>query len=276
MVRKEGAAKTGDSAADEAYDHLGATYDFFWQIYHRNSLDDHGLPLTASVHYRHKYDDAFWDGKEMIFGDGNQFMFRSFSIPIEVTAHELVHGVTQYEANLIYWGQPGALNESVSDIFGILTKQRILNQRAEDSDWLLGAGLFTNKFQGSAMRSMKAPGTAYDNPVMGKDPQPANMDGFVYTTKDNGGVHINSGIPNRAFYLAATKLGGYAWMRAGLIWYRTLTSRELARATRFIDFARLTVRMAGRIFGHNSIERHAVRDAWVEVGVLRAPKATPA
>lgn len=273
LVRREGATKTGDPAADDAYDHLGTTYDFFWRVYHRNSLDDRGLPLTASVHYRHKYDDAFWDGRAMIFGDGDTYSFQSFTTPIEVTAHELVHGVTQYEANLIYWGQPGALNESVSDVFAILTKQRSLNQKAEDSDWLLGADLFTEQFEGSAIRSMKAPGTAYDNPALGRDPQPVDMDGFVQTTKDHGGVHINSGIPNRAFYLAATKIGGYAWTRAGLIWYRTLTSRELARGARFIDFARLTVRMAGRIFGHNSIERHAVRDAWVEVRVLPAAKA---
>jgi Zn-dependent metalloprotease len=272
LVQREGGGKSDDQAINDAYDHLGITYDFYWQVFRRNSLDDRGLPLTAAVHFGHDYDDAFWDGEEMIFGDGDNRLFRSFALPLDVTAHELTHGVTQYEANLIYWQQSGALNESISDVFAILTKQKSLNQRAEDSNWLIGEGLFTPRVVGAAVRSMKAPGTAYNDPILGRDPQPPDMDGYVDTTKDNGGVHINSGIANRAFYLAATKIGGYAWTRAGLIWYRTLTSYRLARNAQFVDFARLTVQIAGSIFGANSLERHAVRDAWTEVGVLPAPK----
>jgi Zn-dependent metalloprotease len=272
LVRQEGQAKSDDAAVNDAYDHLGTTYEFYWHLFHRDSLDDRGLPLIAAVHFSHDYDDAFWDGDQMIFGDGDQRIFQSFAPPLDVTAHELTHGVTQYEANLVYWRQSGALNESISDVFAILTKQKSLNQRAEDSNWLLGEKLFTPRIVGVAVRSMKAPGTAYNDPILGKDPQPPDMDGYVDTLKDHGGVHINSGIPNRAFYLAATKIGGYAWTRAGLIWYRTLTSRQLSRNAQFADFAHLTVRVAGRIFGPNSLERHAVRDAWAEVRVLPFPK----
>jgi Zn-dependent metalloprotease len=115
---------------------------------------------------------------------------------------------------------------------------------------------------------MKAPGTAYDDPVLGKDPQPAHMSAFVNTFQDNGGVHINSGIPNHAFYLAATKIGGFAWEKAGRIWYETLRHPQLRSNWGFTRFARLTVTVAGQLLGESSTEQHAVRDAWGAVGVV--------
>ena len=150
-------------------------------------------------------------------------MFNRFTVAVDVIGHELTHGVTQFEAKLAYWDQSGALNESFSDIFRSLVKQKKLNQTADQADWLIGAGLFTSNVKGLAIRSMKEPGTAYDDPLLGKDPQPAHMRHYVNTTSDNGGVHINSGIPNRAFYLAALEIGGHAWERAGKIWYMTFT-----------------------------------------------------
>ncbi|CAM5676724.1 hypothetical protein SFUMM280S_07534 [Streptomyces fumanus] len=162
----------------------------------------------------------------MVFGDGDGEIFLDFTIPVDVIGHELVHGVTQYTANLTYFGQPGALNESVSDVFGSLIKQYTLGQSADQADWLIGAGLLAPRVTGVALRSLKAPGTAYDDDVLGKDPQPATMDDYVRTGRDNGGVHINSGIPNHAFYLAATALGGNAWERAGQIWYRRADRRR--------------------------------------------------
>jgi Zn-dependent metalloprotease len=114
---------------------------------------------------------------------------------------------------------------------------------------------------------MKAPGTAYDDPDLGKDRQPAHMRNYVRTYEDNGGVHINSGIPNRAFYLAATNLGGFAWERAGRIWYATLRDSQLRPNTGFKRFARLTVENAGRLHGVNSVEQKAVREGWREVGI---------
>jgi Zn-dependent metalloprotease len=267
VVRTEGAPPTGDPAADEAYDGLGATYDFFWEIYERNSIDDEGLPLNATVHFGVDYNNAFWDGQRMVFGDGDGDLFNRFTIALDVIGHELTHGVTEDEARLFYFFQPGALNESISDVFGSLVKQRALGQTADQADWLIGAGLFTSNVNGVALRSMKAPGTAYDDPVLGKDPQPAHMRDFVYTYEDNGGVHINSGIPNHAFYLAATRLGGYAWEKAGLIWYETLRDSRLRSTTGFRRFARLTILNAGRLFGEGSPEQQAVRDSWSEVGI---------
>jgi Zn-dependent metalloprotease len=267
LVRSEGQPATGDPAVDEAYDGLGDTYDLYLKEYGRNSIDDNGLVLNATVHFGKDYDNAQWDGHRMIFGDGDGELFNRFTISVDITGHELTHGVTQYEANLIYWAQSGALNESISDVFGSLVKQRKKNQKADEADWLIGAGLLAEGVNGVALRSMKAPGTAYDDPVLGKDDQPADMKGYVTTFKDNGGVHTNSGIPNRAFYLAATNIGGYAWDTAGRIWYETLCSPILSSRAQFKDFARLTVKTAQALYGLNSTEQGGVRDAWNKVGV---------
>jgi Zn-dependent metalloprotease len=153
----------------------------------------------------------------------------------------------------------------LSDVFGSLVKQHQLGQDAGDADWLIGAGLLTAAVHGVALRSMKAPGTAYDDPVLGKDPQPAHMRDFVTTTDDEGGVHINSGIPNHAFYLVATALGGPAWEVAGRIWYDTLVSGDLAADADFVAFSAATVQAAAARFG--STEEQAVRTAWDAVGV---------
>ncbi len=262
LVRAEGAAATGDPAVDEAYDGLGATWTLLREAYGRSSIDDEGLPLIATVHYGQDYDNAFWDGAQMVFGDGDASLFRRFTVAVDVIGHELAHGMTQDEVGLVYSGQSGALNESVSDVFGALVKQHALAQSASEADWLIGEGLFTETVQGVALRSMKAPGTAYDDPVLGKDPQPAAMDDYVETTRDNGGVHLNSGIPNRAFYLAATAIGGNAWEGAGQVWYDTIRDAQLRPTTRFSAFARATVRSA-RVYGTHQ----AVADAWAQVGV---------
>lgn len=266
QIRDEGESASADVAVNEAYDYSGDTYDFYSQVFNRNSIDDHGLTLTSTVHYDNAYDNAFWDGQQMIYGDGDGQYFQRFTICLDVIGHELTHGVTQNEAQLLYKGQSGALNESVSDVFGSLVKQWVNNQTADQADWLIGAGLFTDAVQGKALRSMSDPGTAYDDPNIGKDPQPANMADYLDTNQDNGGVHINSGIPNRAFCLAAKAIGGYAWQKAGLIWYRTLTG-ALNPSADFQAMAGATVTVAGSLFGQNSMEQKAVRDAWNTVGV---------
>ena len=265
VVRSEGGAPVADAEADEAYDGLGATFDFFENVYQRNSIDDEGLHLDATVHYGQRYDNAFWNGQQMVFGDGDGDLFNRFTGAIDVIAHELTHGVTGDEVGLVYLGQAGALNESVSDVFGCLVKQYARNETAAQADWLIGAGLFTAKVQGVALRSLKAPGTAYDDPLLGRDPQPATMAGYVRTSADNGGVHTNSGIPNHAFYLAATALGGHAWEKAGRIWYETLRDKRVKRTATFAQFARYTVVNAAHFFG--TAERQAVAGAWAAVGV---------
>jgi len=268
VARREGARSQGDVAVDEAYAGLGTTFDFYRVAYGRNSIDDAGFPLKATVHYGIRYDNAFWNGTQMVFGDGDGRLFNRFTSSLDVIGHELAHGVTAHEAGLVYLEQPGALNESLSDVFGSLIKQYSLKQDAAQADWLIGASLFTPNVKGVALRSMKAPGTAYNDPVLGKDPQPAHMKNFVVTTRDNGGVHINSGIPNRAFCLAATAIGGKAWEAAGRIWYETLRDPKLKADAKFAAFAKLTVATAGRLYQPAGKEAAAVTAAWKQVGVL--------
>jgi Zn-dependent metalloprotease len=265
LARAEGATATGDAAADEAYDGLGATFAFYLAAYDRHSVDDHGLPLVASVHYGRRYDNAFWNGEQMVFGDGDGELFGRFTRALEVIGHELTHGVTETEAALGYSGQPGALNESISDVFGVLVKQYSKGQTADEADWLVGADLLAPGVHGVALRSMQAPGTAYDDPVLGKDDQPATMAGYVHATGDNGAVHTNSGIPNHAFYLAATAIGGRAWEVAGRIWYDALRDPRLRPTARFAGFAATTVRVAKS--SYDEAVAGAVRDAWNTVGV---------
>jgi len=188
----------------------------------------------------------------MAFGDGDGEIFGSFTKNIDVIGHELTHGVTQYTADLVYEYQSGALNESISDVFGSMIKQYYYpggKQKAVDADWLIGEGIFLPTLKNAvALRSMKAPGTAYNNPKIGKDNQPSTMDGYVKLPNtgagDSGGVHTNSGIPNYAFYLVATQLGGYSWEKAGKIWYAALLDEKLQginTKTAFTVFADLTV-----------------------------------
>jgi Zn-dependent metalloprotease len=274
LVRGEGKPATSDESVNRAYDGLGATWQLYWSAFQRDSLDARGLALVASVHYQEQYDNAFWDGQQMVFGDGDGTYFNDFTVSADVIGHELAHGVTQYTAGLTYVTQSGALNESLSDCFGSMVKQQVLGQGAADADWLIGEGLFTEKVNGVALRSMKAPGTAYDDPVLGKDPQPADMDGFVVlpadSQHDNGGVHTNSGIPNHAFYLAATSIGGPSWEGAGLVWYDVVTGSTITKDIDFAGFAALTVDAAKVRFGDASTEAKAVQDAWQTVKVTKA------
>jgi len=267
--------RSSDVEVDEAYDGSGATFDFYAHVFARNSIDDRGMRLDSSVHYSVRFDNAMWDGRQMIYGDGDGRLFRRFTASLDVIGHELTHGVTQYSAGLGYAGETGALNEHISDAFGIMVKQFKLGHSAKESDWLIGAELLGPSVQGKAVRSMAAPGTAYDDPVLGRDPQPSHMRGYVNTDDDNGGVHINSGIPNHAFYLAAMALGGNSWEVLGRIWYATLTQRLTSDAS-FDDFARATVDIAGELYGNGGHFQRIVAEAWSSVGlevpVFSAPR----
>ena len=266
QVRGEGDPPCSDLAVDEAHDGAGSTYDLYFEAYARNSIDGRGMRLDSSVHYGRAYVNAFWNGTQMVYGDGDGDLFERFTKSIDVIGHELTHGITAHESKLDYQDQSGALNESFSDVFGSLVKQRVGKQTAEQADWLIGNGLFTPKVHGVALRSLQAPGTAYDDPVLGKDPQPGTMKEYLHMTEDDGGVHVNSGIPNRAFYLAAVGIGGFAWEKAGKIWYETLTNR-LRHDSDFADCAKKTTAVAAELFGRGGVEEKSVRDAWRQVDV---------
>ena len=257
--------KSLDKQAKHVVDAGSATWNFYYQLYGRNSVDNLGLLLRHYIHYSSKYDNAMWDGSEMVYGDGDGKIFGDFTSDPDIIGHELTHGVTQNESNLDYENQSGALNESLSDVFGIMVKQRMLNLDVKKSDWLIGENVLIGKKY--ALRSMKAPGTAYVNhPQLGTDPQPATMDKFVHLPNtqrgDNGGVHTNSGITNYAFYVAAFNIGGFSWEKTGKIWYDAMTDKALKNNATFSDFKNLTIQHAGKLFGSGSNEEKGVTNAW--------------
>ncbi|HEY0740348.1 MAG TPA: M4 family metallopeptidase [Chryseosolibacter sp.] len=221
----------GAHDVNTVYDNAGIIRDYFQRIYNYNSWDDQGSDLILNIHYSANYNNAFWDGDEMTFGDGDGKIFISFIDSIDVTAHELAHGVVQSTAGLIYQGQPGALNEHFADVFGSVIKQFVLKQSAQKADWLIGDTIMGPSLKGQAIRSLKDPGNAFNNPLMGKDPQPSHMKNYYSGPQDHQGVHINSGIPNKVFYLVSL---GITTKRAGQLWFETL--KNLSANTNFKQF----------------------------------------
>jgi len=273
IARRDGAPSVRDAAVNQAFDNLGITLDFFHKVYGRNSLDGRGMDVLASVHYGDRFSNAMWNGRQMLFGDGDGVHIMGFTHSLDIVAHELMHAVTQHaipaglgvvrkNGQIDLAGEAGALNESISDVFASLVKQWHGKKQARDADWLLGQGIL-GKGLGKAVRSLKNPGRK--NETYGGDDQLAVVDAHYDPTAD---VHRNSGIPNHAFYLLATELGGYAWEHAGLIWYESLPL--LRKNSGFSNAAKATLKTAGRLFGTASKEQQAVQQAWEKVGVLRA------
>jgi Zn-dependent metalloprotease len=260
-VRAEGDQPVPGENVNAAYDALGATRDFFREILGRDSIDNMGSTLIGNVNFGADYANAFWDGTRMVFGNGDNVVFKDFTTDLDVPGHELSHGVTQYTAGLEYTDQPGALNESFSDVFGVCVDQYVCKQDAGEHNWLIGDKVMAEGMYGEAIRSMAHPGTAYDNKVMGKDKQPDSMAGYVAA----GDPHLNSGIPNRAFFLAAINLGSFA---AAKIWYAAL--QNLWPKAQFTDAAYVCAEMARTLARDGVVPRQApqtVRAAFHEVGI---------
>ncbi|HXD22628.1 MAG TPA: M4 family metallopeptidase [Gemmatimonadaceae bacterium] len=271
LVRSEGDGPVADPAVNEAFDHAGSTWDFYDKIFKRNSLDGEGLTLVGTVHLaesggRGRYvplDNAFWDGTQMAYGDGDGVIFQRFTRSLDVVGHELTHGVQSFTSNLEYEGQSGALNEHFADVFGALVRQWKNRESAAKANWLIGKEVLVPAPTRRGVRDMEHPGTAFTrDPYLGTDPQPAHMSKLYEGQSDNGGVHLNSGIPNRAFVLAAKRLGGNAWETAGRIWYDTML--RLPKRCEFQECAELCVQVAAAA-GADAAE--AVRAAWAAVGV---------
>lgn len=264
LVMDEHTKSVKDAQVLKAFNACGGVYDFYEIVFGRSSIDGMGKRLDSIVHFDRNFDNAYWDGFRMIYGDGDGILFIDFVVP-DVVGHEITHGHTQYLSGLGYSGQTGALNESISDVFGSMFKQWLLGQSSADASWYIGEGIFAPGVQARGIRSLSDPGSAYDDPVLGKDPQPAHMSGYVKTRGDNGGVHINSGIPNKAFYNVAINLGGNSWQTPGQIWFKS--AERVRPDANFLDFARLTVDVAGEEFGNGSNVQETVAQAWADVGI---------
>ncbi len=254
-----------DPVAVSAHYNGTLTYKFYGDNFSRNSIDDKGMTIYSIIHVTENsqpMENAFWSGKFMCYGDGAS-AFKPLAGAYDVTAHEMTHGVTQYSAALEYQGQSGALNESMSDVIGVT---------ADANNWTVGEMIVKdlNLFPTGALRDMADPhngGSSINDACW----QPANMNEFTNTTEDNGGVHINSGIPNHVFYLAATSIGR---SDASKIWYRALTV-YLTRNSQFIDARIATINAAADLYGASSNQVNAVKNAWDAVGVIEGSGTPP-
>ena|GEM_PF-456306 len=270
LMRVEGQPPCEDAETNRAFDAAGTVHAFLRDAFERDSIDGRGMHLIGSVHYRNDYDNAFWDGAQMVYGDGDGVVIAGYTTSIDITGHELAHGMLHSEWDLVYRGETGALTESLADVFGSLVKQHAAGQTVDEADWLIGSQLFTENVAAMGLRSLRRPGYAYDDPALGgRDPQVAHMRDFVRLRRDDGGVHLNSGIPNHAFYQFARALGGHAWDRAGHVWYDAVRSGLPPRCD-FATFANATRTAARR---HGAKTTAALRDAWAAVGVSVIPHA---
>jgi Zn-dependent metalloprotease len=208
--------------------------------------------------------NAFWDGSQMAYGDGDGVVFQCFTRSLDVVAHELTHGVQSFTSDLVYRGQSGAINEHFSDVFGVLVRQWRRQETGPRASWLVGAEVLVPAKTRRAIRDMERPGTAYTaDPVLGSDPQPDHMDRIYTGAADSGGVHINSGIPNRAFVLFAQAVGGPAWETPAAVWYEAML--RLPRTATFAALAKTTIKIATERFAADTGK--ACRAAWKQVGL---------
>ncbi|KGX92450.1 peptidase M4 [Pontibacillus halophilus JSM 076056 = DSM 19796] len=244
-VDSNNAFTSSSQGADvDAHAHAGIVYDYFLNTHNRNSYNGNGASIISTVHYGSNYNNAFWNGSQMVYGDGDGSLFSPLSGSLDVVAHELAHAVTEYTANLEYRNQSGALNESFSDVFGYFV---------EPNDWDLGEDVYTPGKAGDALRSLSNP-ERYG--------QPAHMDDFYYTSSDNGGVHTNSGIPNKAAYLTIQSIGK---TKAEKIYYRALNT-YLSKRSDFSDARAALLQSTADLYGTGS-DYNAVKNAWDSVGV---------
>ena len=260
-------AENGDEAFSTVFKTTAQVGKFYQEVLGRNSIDNLGMDMVSSLNYGLNFQNAFWNGQQMVYGNGDQQVFIDFWRSPDVIGHELTHGVTQHESGLRYEGESGALNESLSDAFGAAFHQWTQQTPAsDDAGWLIGAGIMgpDSKAQGmTCLRDMVDPTASHC-----LSPQPASYDDFDPTAD----VHLNSGIPNKAFALFARALGGNSYDTATKVWYAACTGGRLSSTATFADFARSTVAVADQWSGADQAAvADAVRQAWQEV---RVPLAT--
>ena len=238
-------------------------YDTLHDYFNRESYDNNNGIVNIFHTFGRGYNNAFFSGSELAFGEGDGIYFKTF-ILADIVGHEYAHWLQAYETDFIYQGQSGALNEHVADVFGITFDQIIKGVDVNSSKWLIGEGIWTDKVNGIALRSMKDPGTAYDDPILSKDPQPKHFSEYYETDEDDGGVHIFSSFGNRAFYLANVKKGGKIHENnIGHIWYNTILKKNgLPPNVNYAQFAQATINNA-----QDFHDKEIIHDSWKEVGI---------
>jgi Zn-dependent metalloprotease len=252
---------SADASAKRAFDETTAVVNFYQTVFGRNSLDDAGMTLLSSIHFSVNYNNAGWTGSQMRYGDGDGNIFIDFTRSNDVIGHELTHGVTQFTADFAYRNQAGGLNESMSDVFGSMFRQWQANQTVSAADWLIGKeimgpGAIARGF--TCLRDMSNPAASHC-----VAPQPTKFSQY----RAGMDPHDSSGIPNFAFYKAATAIGGRSWEKTGKIWYQALTGFAPSPNMKMKVFANRTRRLAGTLFSAEPAIKRAVDKAWKDVGL---------
>ncbi|UOQ44255.1 M4 family metallopeptidase [Halobacillus salinarum] len=252
-----------DPASVDAHVNAAKVYDYYQSTFGRDSFDDEGARLISSVHVGESWNNAAWNGVQMMYGDGDGITFLPLSGGLDVIGHELTHAVTDRTADLVYENEPGALNESLSDIIGSMVDR---------DDWLMGEDIYTPGVEGDGLRSLKDP-SSVPNPL---DPEKGYPDHYseLYTGDlDNGGVHVNSSINNKAAYLVSeggthygVKVKGVGRKATEQIYYKALTD-YLTATSDFSMMRQAAIQAAGDLYGENSEEVTAVVKAYDAVGV---------
>ena len=264
-----------DEDASYVHRNLEIVLGFYKDVFSHDSFDGKGRTVKAWIHYffdnmAYEYLEAKWKLNKVMYGDPLEPYFKSFTIDIEVTGHEFTHGVIQsfgklndFNSPLKQAAQTRALNESYADVFGLLSFHYHHNLKVEKDSWLIGRNIFPTQKIG--LRSMSKPGTAYQNHFyLLDDPQVDNWSGFN-EKKGNDKGHYNSGIPNKAFYLVATTIGGYSWEVAGKIWFEAL--KLLPKNAIFMDLKEKTIEVANAQFSTHTGK--LIADCWEDVGVKK-------
>lgn len=267
LRRQEGGGATGDAHIDRNYDHIGTTYACYETIFGRDSFDDRGATITSTVHYGSAYVNAYWDGIQIVFGDGDNVNSGQLGLDLDVVSHEITHAVTQYESGLVYRNESGALNESLSDIAAAICESWARGGALDADVWKIGEDIWTPNISGDALRYM-------DNPT--RDNSSRDFYPERYTgTADNGGVHWNSGIPNLVFKLLVTggthprgkspiNVGGIGMNRAAQTFYFAATT-YFTSTTTMSQAKAYTVQAATDRYDASVV--NSVRDAWSAAGV---------
>jgi Zn-dependent metalloprotease len=252
---------SGDATVKRCLNETTAVAQFYHDVFKRNSIDNHGMTMMSSVHYGSNFANAMWNGKQMVYGDGDGKVFIDFTASNDVIGHELTHGVTQYTLQLAYQGEAGGLNESMSDCFGSMFRQWEKKQDVKAADWLIGADIMgpDAKARGfTCLRDMAAPAakhclapqpTQYSQITPGMDP------------------HYSSGPPNLAFCTACKTFGGKSWDTIGQVWYNSLTAFGPTPNMGMKAFADRTRQVAHTLFSSNPLVAGAVDGGWKAVGL---------
>jgi len=250
-----------DATAKRTFVETTGVAKFYKKAFDRNSIDDAAMTLMSSIHYGVKFNNAMWNGTQMLYGDGDAQLFVDFTRGNDVIGHELTHGVTQHSLQLAYAGDAGGLNESISDCFGSMFRQWEAKQDVTKADWLIGSDILGPAARSAGYTSLRNMANPADKKALA--PQPTKYSQLTPTMDP----HYTSGPPNLAFCLACQAAGGRSWETVGLVWYRALTGFAPSPNMKMKTFANRTRAVAKQLFPANPKIAAAIDSGWKQVGL---------